>query len=145
MNKDSSKCNSNFMEKRKKVKQSLRMDNFKIRHFDITSETSQNLQSGQKNTGKAGETNIDNRLSDSWHAAIDQPIDDSSHTLPLQSDHPHNPQSHSTVPHPHQNQHTRHSSLPSYLLQSAQMGEVENGGAAGGLAEAEGELGERAS
>ena len=89
------------MEKRKKVKQSLRMDNFKIRHLDITSETSQNLQSGNKNTVKAGETNIDNenRLSDSWQAAIDNPIDDSTNTLPLQTTH-----------------HQRHSSLPSYLL-----------------------------
>ena len=46
--KTSSKFNSGFMEKRKKVKKSLNMDRFKIRQFDITSETSQNIQSDAK-------------------------------------------------------------------------------------------------
>lgn len=69
--KTSSKFNSGFMEKRRKVKQSLNMDRFKIRQFDLTSETSNNLQSGQKNQVMPSDKNNENRFNDDWNQAID--------------------------------------------------------------------------
>lgn len=65
--KTSSKFNSGFMEKRRKVKQSLNMDRFKIKQFDLTSETSNNLLSGQKNQVLPSDKNNENRFNDDWN------------------------------------------------------------------------------
>ena len=76
------------------------MDRFKIRQFDLTSETSNNLQSGQKNQVMPSDKNNENRFNDDWNQAIDNQVEEFSTSIQQPSGH-----------------HARHSSLPNYIMQ----------------------------